>query len=149
MVHQKTISGMFFKRLSIRILLYVCCFIFISCDKNEEPDSHYPIGMIKLSSNENNDCSLPECSLDRTPRFIAKNVEGKIYESNSGGFLLFYPFTFDSYVTFHFCDLPLEFQKQGLEIIFDGMVVDACGVYQPVWPEEETYILRLDKIRLL
>lgn len=130
------------------LLLYLAI-VLSNCKEEPVSIGNYPEG-IRIFDNESiNDCSLPACSSDRIVRLKAKNVNGTILESIvSDNFLVSYTYTFDSYITFRFCNLPDEFKEDGLEVRFDGELLDPCGVYVRSWPEEETYILKITKISL-
>lgn len=128
-------------RLNCFLLLLV---MGIGCEIEEE--SRYPPGVEEVDLNSVNDCSLSACSLNRVIRLKANNVQGIIRESTDGDFVLSYPFTFDSHISFHICELPVEFQRDNLEVSYDGLLRDACGIHSPSGPAEATYILRLTRI---
>ena len=120
-----------------------------SCDKNDDNnDFGYPDGISVGDKDGINDCSLDECSDQRIIRLIASNVEGVIKESSliPNEYLLVYQASFDSSYKFYFCDLPDSFKVDGLKIEFSGDLLDACGIYEAVWPTEETYIIKLISI---
>ncbi len=60
-----------------------------------------------------------------------------------------YSYPIDTQLLFYFCDLPSEFRVDGLEIKFDGELVDACGIKTPFFAGQEFYFVRLDEIDLL
>ncbi|MEP7324302.1 MAG: hypothetical protein ABI761_20390 [Saprospiraceae bacterium] len=135
-------------RLSIAIL----ALILLSCGKDDlTPGGYgYPKGITIQDKTSINDCTLPECSEDRIIRLIAKDVKGTIHlDTIQHKYGVGYLHGFDAFVDFYFCDLPSEFQIEGLEVKFDGKLIDACGYYQPTWPIEEIYILKVDKIQKL
>ena len=120
------------------------------CNKAPDPDiSKYPKGFIAKELSIENDCSLSDCSDKRAIRFLAEDVSGIIeYSSYLEKYRLSYTFSFDTKIKLYFCDLPEEFKKPNSEIVFSGKILDACGVYEPSGPVEETYIIKLDKITL-
>ena len=132
-----------------RFTFFLISIILLSCEKEDSKtlNGSYPKGMKVNDTQSINDCTLPECSDERVIRLIATNVKGKIVQDIFGQYVITYFFTFDSSINFYLCDLPEEFQEEGLEIVFDGNVIDACGVKEALFPIEEVYNLKLTKIR--
>lgn len=132
--------------LTLLLLVNLC---ISSCDKNDDNnDFGYPDGISIGDMESTNDCSLNECSDERIVRLMASNVEGIIKESSlmPNQYLLVFQASFDSSYKFYFCELPESFKTDGLEIKFSGDLIDACGIYEAVWPTEETYIIKHTKI---
>lgn len=135
----------------MKYIIFILSIIILSCnddDNKEELFGGYPEGMTVVDMHTQNDCSLDKCSEDRVLRLLAENVIGELFEIEQGEFIVSYPFTFDSAVRFYLCDLPPNLHQTGLEIKFSGHVIDACGVYEPVWPVEEAYIVRVSDAEL-
>jgi hypothetical protein len=135
----------------MKSLLITLAILTVSCEKNDPPGGYgYPKGITIQDKVSLNDCTLPECSEERIIRLTAKNVMGTIHlDTVSNHYGVGYHYSFDSYIDFYFCDIPSEFQVEGLEVRFDGKLLDACGYFQLLWPIEEIYILKLDKIEKL
>lgn len=129
------------------ILIILISLCVSSCDKNDDiNDFGYPDGITVVNMESTNDCSLDKCSNERIVRLQAKDVEGQIVEDLNGDFALTYAYSFDSSINFYFCDLPDNFKQDGLDIVFSGDLIDACGVKEAVWPVEEVYLIKLTKI---
>ena len=134
----------------MRVIYFLFLIFITGCDSKSNPsDDLYPPGMSVHDMTLTNDCTLPECSDERIVRLIAKNVKGQIQMTLDSQWVVFYPFTFDSYILFYLCDLPDEFQVDALDIRYDGKAIDACGIRMDSWPVEEVYTLVLSKIERL
>jgi hypothetical protein len=136
--------------MKLNFILFLLINICVSsCDKNDDTnDFGYPDGISIGDMTSINDCSLTECSDERIVRLMASDVEGVIKESSlmPNEYLLVYQASFDSSYKFYFCELPESFKTDGLKIKFSGNLLDACGIYEAVWPTEETFIIKLTKI---
>ena len=100
-----------------------------------------------------NNCSLDKCSSDRIVRLVANGARGTIFKLNDEDeyYFINYSASFDSQIQFVICDLPQEFQPEansgGIEIIYSGDLIDACGSPQFLWPIEKTYYLLINQIK--
>ncbi len=117
----------------------------LSCnDDDDVVFCGYPNGMTIVDMDTENDCSLEMCSEDRVVRLDATNVIGTIqFDSTQNEYFIIYSFTFDSKIEILLCNLPLELQEVDKKVRFSGDVVDACGYFEPNWPIEESYIVRI------
>ena len=129
--------------------LWFILFLFCSCDKeNNRLDGSYPKGFVENDLETINNCALDKCSDERIVRLLATNVKGKIsMDTSTNEFVVWYRYTFDSVINFYVCDLPQEFQQVGLEVIYDGKALDACGIREALFPVEEIYTLKITKIK--
>ena len=135
--------------MSLKLLLIIISqIVLLSCNKNDSNDFGYPDGVYIADMETENNCTLPECSDSRITRLIASKVNGKIKKSNfqDSVYLMNFGFSFDSYITFYFCNLQEDYKEHNLEVEFSGQLKDACGKYQAIWPIEEAYIIKLTKI---
>lgn len=130
-------------------IIWFIILLSIACDKeNDRLDGSYPKGFVENDLETINNCSLEECSDERIVRLLATNVKGKIsMDTSINAFTLSYPYTFDSVLSFYVCNLPQEFQQVGLEVIYDGKALDACGIREALFPVEEIYTLKITKIK--
>lgn len=139
------------------ILLLMINLCISSCNKddgNNDNNFGFPKNIIQQDLTSTNDCSLPKCSEDRIVRYIAEDVNGRLYKlaTEDSTYFINYPASFDSQLQIMLCNLPSEFQvdiPSGLEIQFSGNLIDACGEREAVWPIEEIYFLKLTKIEKL
>ncbi|MBK9981777.1 MAG: hypothetical protein IPP15_05030 [Saprospiraceae bacterium] len=140
------------KLVLMKLSIVIITLTLLSCGKDDPNPSgyEYPKGITVMDKTSINDCTLAECSEERIVRLIAKDVKGVIHlDTIQNKYGVGYLHSFDAYIDFYFCDIPSEFQVDGLDVKFDGKLLDACGYYQPVWPIEEIYILKIDKIQKL
>jgi hypothetical protein len=131
---------------------YVILFLVLlaSCVKMDSEElRNFPEGISLVDSESENDCSLPRCSEDRIVRLIADGVEGVLVKDSDDEFYVKYTYPIDTQLQFYFCDLPLEFRVDGLEIRFDGQLIDACGIKTPIFGGQQFYLVRLADITLL
>lgn len=136
---------------NMKLLLILFMIVFVSCGKDDPKSGYgYPNGITVQDKVSLNDCTLPECSEERVIRLIAKDVKGTIHlDTLSNHYGVGYNYSFDAYIDFYFCEIPIEYQVEGLEVRFDGRLFDACGYFHPIWPIEEIYLLKIDKIEKL
>ena len=124
-------------------------FLITSCkDDTVKPlDNGYPKGFTIIDTVSINDCTLGECSDDRIIRLIAKDIVDVLgFDSINQRYAVGFPISFDSFVRLYICDLPVEFQEDGINVKYSGELRDACGYYYPNFPIEEAYILKLTSI---
>ena len=135
----------------MKLYFILTAFILLSCQKKDEDTfGSYPKGVMEGDLVTLNDCTLPLCSEERVVRLFAKDVKATIYlDTLSNLYVAGYRYNFDSYLNLFFCNVPAEFRVHGLEIIFDGELVDPCGYFQPIFPVEEIYIVRVSKMEKL
>ena len=132
-------------------ILYLLIISFYSCElENARLDGSYPKGFVENDLITISNCALEPCSDERIVRLLATNVKGKISQDTSNSeFVISYRYTFDSVINFYLCDLPTEFREVGLEVIYDGKALDACGIREALFPVEEIYTLKITKIKKL
>ena len=143
-------------KLKLLITLLAALIINACCKEDTKPTDgkKYPVGITISDTTSINDCSLPECSVDRIVRLVANNATGKLYKlaTEDSTYFINYPASYDSYIQFILCELPQEFQLDivsGLEVKYSGNLIDACGIREAVWPIEELYYLKISKIEKL
>ena len=130
------------------ILLFFILIFIASCKEDDGVHEYgYPQGISIVDMDTPNDCTLHECSEDRIVRLVADDVKGEIFKSSSTGIhAVSYTFTIDSKISLYFCNLPDDFKVEGMKVSFSGELLDACGYIEPIWPVEETYMVRLSDI---
>ncbi len=132
-------------KLKLFLLLFpTFCLLF--CKRESEATRNYPEGIVIIDLETENDCSLPECSDGRIIRLMADNVEGQIYLDPNGDFAIRYSYPIDTRIELYFCNLPDEFKEEGLAVIFDGEIMDACGIRDPVVGGQKNYLVQLANI---
>jgi hypothetical protein len=147
--------------------LAMCC--FSSCDKDEPATftndalsyppaglvdndltndalSYPPAGLVDNDLTSENDCNLPECSDERVVRFLANEMQGELYKDENNDFKVRYTGGIDTSFELYFCDLPEAFREEGLLVNFDGQIIDACGVKNPILGGQSIYFVKLTRI---
>ncbi len=128
------------------LLAFFTIIILFGCEKADE--FSYPYGFTIEDLESINDCSLPLCAENRIIRFRSKNTIGILEKSKQelNTYFLFYPASYDSNYKFYFCNLPDSLKIDGANIRYSGNIIDACGIYESVWPVEDTYIIHLTEV---